>query len=222
MTQTMLQSTTRIRDSQDGIESVDPVLELCHDISQRLPSTFDVHTAAERYPIEYNNSMNTVLRQELMRFNKLLLYIKSSLNETRRAVLGQIAMIPELERIHSAMSIGKLPNDWAKRSYPSLKPLGSYINDFLARLAFFQKWLDDGEPIVFWLSGFYFTQSFLTGVLQNHSRKNHQQIDRLVMKFDVTAFESMESSCVEEQPEMGVYIHVSTWLCRCGFMLDMF
>lgn len=152
--------------------------------------------------------MNTVLRQELIRFNRLLVYIKSSLNETRRAVLGQIAMIPELERIHSAMSIGKLPNDWAKRSYPSLKPLGSYINDLLARLAFLQKWIDEGEPTVFWLSGFYFTQSFLTAVLQNHSRKNHQQIDRLVMRFDVTEYEIE----IEEKPEMGVYIHVSMLL----------
>jgi dynein heavy chain, axonemal len=204
LTQTQLLSTSRKAEAQEG-EIVDPVLELCLDISRRLPDLFDEEAAAEKYPVEYNNSMNTVLRQELIRFNRLLVYIKSSLNETRRAVLGQIAMIPELERIHSAMSIGKLPNDWAKRSYPSLKPLGSYINDLLARLTFLQRWLDEGEPTVFWLSGFYFTQSFLTAVLQNHSRKNHQQIDRLVMRFDVTKYEID----IEEKPEMGVYIHVS-------------
>lgn len=215
MTQTQLISTSHSGDSQKGSETADPVLHLCLEISQRLPASFDEHAAATKYPVEYENSMNTVLRQELIRFNKLLAYIKSSLNETRRAVLGQIAMIPELERTHSAMSIGKLPNDWAKRSYPSLKPLGSYINDFLARLAFFQKWLDEGEPIVFWLSGFYFTQSFLTGALQNHSRKNHQQIDRLVMKFDVTMFEPREANDVDEKPELGVYIHVSRMAACC-------
>jgi dynein heavy chain, axonemal len=204
LTQTQLLSTSRKTEVQEG-EIVDPVLELCLDISRRLPDLFDEDSAAEKYPVVYNNSMNTVLRQELIRFNRLLVYIKSSLNEMRRAVLGQIAMIPELERIHRAMSIGKLPNDWAKRSYPSRKPLGSYINDLLARLTFFQKWLDEGEPSVFWLSGFYFTQSFLTAVLQNHSRKNHQQIDRLVMRFDVTEYEID----IEEKPEIGVYIHVS-------------
>lgn len=204
MTQTQLVSSRKVEGQEE--EVVDPVLNLCLDISRRLPEPFDEDAAAEKYPVEYTNSMNTVLRQELIRFNRLLMYIKSSLNDTRRAILGQIAMIPELEMVHKAMLIGKLPAAWAKKSYPSLKPLGSYIADFLARLNFLQRWLDDGEPMIYWLSGFYFTQSFLTGVLQNHSRKNQLPIDHLHMKFDVTDFE-IEA---QERPEMGVYMRVRT------------
>lgn len=203
MTQTQLASSSRKVEGQEE-EIVDPVLNLCIDISRRLPELFDEDEAAEKYPVEYTNSMNTVLRQELIRFNRLLSFIRSSLDDTRRAILGQIAMIPEIEKVHKSMSLGKLPEAWAKKSYPSLKPLGSYINDFLARLAFLQRWMDDGEPTVYWLSGFYFTQSFLTGVLQNHSRKNQLQIDHLHMKFDVTGIE-MEA---QERPNMGVYIRV--------------
>lgn len=204
MTQTQLVSSSRLADGQE-VEAADPVLTLCLDISRRLPQPFDEEAAAEQYPVEYTNSMNTVLRQELIRFNRLLTFIKASLNDTRRAILGELAMVPELERIYKSMTIGKLPAAWALKSYPSLKPLGSYINDFLARLTFLQRWLDEGEPTVYWLSGFYFTQSFLTGVLQNHSRKNNLRIDHLQMKFDVTDIE-ME---VQERPEMGVYLRVS-------------
>lgn len=214
LTQTQLVSSSRKVDGQEE-EVVDPVLHLCHDISRRLPEPFDEEAAAEKYPVEYTNSMNTVLRQELIRFNRLLNFIKTSLNDTRRAILGQLAMVPELERIHKAMALGKLPAAWAQKSYPSLKPLGSYINDFLARLAFLQRWLDEGEPTVYWLSGFYFTQSFLTGVLQNHSRKNQLQIDHLHMKFDVTDWETE----AQEQPEMGVYLRVRKDLCILEYKL---
>jgi len=31
------------------------------------------------------------------------------------------------------------------------------------RLSFFRDWVDNGAPVTFWVSGFYFTQSFFTG-----------------------------------------------------------
>ena len=75
----------------------------------------------------------------------------------------------------------------------------------LDRLKFFQDWIDTKcAPNVFWVSGFYFTQSFLTGVLQNFARKYTIPIDHLGFEFEVLR----EESDMKTKPDDGAYVKV--------------
>ncbi|VVC42221.1 Dynein heavy chain, coiled coil stalk,P-loop containing nucleoside triphosphate hydrolase,Dynein heavy [Cinara cedri] len=165
------------------------IIELSSNIANNIPDLFDIISTVEKFPIKYEQSLNTVLHQELIRFNKLLAVIKTSLVEVQKAIKGIVVMSSDLEELNTSLVIGRIPGSWMNKSYPSLKPLGGYITDLLQRLKFLQDWLDNGIPEVFWLSGFYFTQSFLSGVLQNFSRKHKIPIDQLGFEFEVTIYE---------------------------------
>lgn len=103
--------------------------------------------------------------------------MKLTLKETVRALKGLVVMSPDLEGVSSAVFDNRVPALWEAKAYPSLKPLSSWVSDLLERLAFVQRWIDAGVPSVYWISGFFFPQAFLTGTLQNFARRHEFPID---------------------------------------------
>jgi len=74
----------------------------------------------------------------------------------------------------------------------------------LKRLKFCDSWVEDGAPASFWVSGFFFTQSFFTGSKQNYARKYVIAIDQIDMDFSVLDEAKVDTS---KPPEDGVYIY---------------
>ena len=150
--------------SSSGGKTQDEMLrDISEDILKRLPKNFDTEEASKKHPIMYEESMNTVLQQELLRFNKLLVVVRQTLINVGKAIKGEVPLSLELEDVCNSLFDNKVPEVWHKRAYPSLKPLASWVLDFLERLNFMQNWIDNGAPANFWISGFFFTQSFMTG-----------------------------------------------------------
>jgi len=185
-----------------GATAEEVVGEIAGDILARVPEPWSVEKVQQKYPTMYEESMNTVLVQELTRFNDLTVKIIGSLKDIKKAVKGLLLMSPELEAAFNQMFNGTTPALWIKYSYPSLKPLGAYVNDLVERLKFFANWVDTVIPVNFWFSGIYFQQAFTTGASQNYARKYKIPIDTL--SFD---FQYPTDQDPQDKPEDGVFTY---------------
>ncbi|CAL1541921.1 unnamed protein product [Lymnaea stagnalis] len=186
---TILDVQPRLSSGGSGKSNDEIADELAQNIKGKLMDKLDIEQAsAEMFQLDEKgrmNSLTTVLQQEVDRFNKLLKVIKNSLEQLQRAIKGFVVMSEELERVYNAFLNNQVPGLWANAAYPSLKPLGSWVKDLVLRCAFINNWIVHGQPKSYWLSGFFFPQGFLTGTLQNYSRKHNLPIDHLSFQFNM-------------------------------------
>jgi len=69
----------------------------------------------------YEDSSNTILTQELERYNKLLNRVKISLRDVQRALKGEVVMSTELETMGNSIVNGKVPGKQRGRERRRLK-----------------------------------------------------------------------------------------------------
>eukprot|EP01135_Chromosphaera_perkinsii_P002036 Nk52_evm83s215 gene=Nk52_evmTU83s215 len=212
--------TQEMATSESGQSPEALVGEIASAMLENLPDDFDIEKTSEKYPVRYEESMNTVLAQEMIRFNRLTSVVRTTLKNTLKATKGLVIMSAQLESVFNGIINARIPPVWAKASYPSLKPLGGYFDDLLKRLQFFQTWYDEGHPTVYWISGIFFTQSFLTGALQNYARKHKIAIDQLGFDFEVISEGNFDKPPAEGVYVQGLFLDGARWDKEKGFLAD--
>merc|ERR1712159_899884 len=81
------------------------------------------------------------------------------------------------------------------------------VQDLDQRLTFIRNWCDNGTPIGFWISCFFFPQAFLTGTMQNFARKYQEPIDTISFSFKYRDDLQRDGSDISERPQDGAFIH---------------
>jgi dynein heavy chain len=174
------------RTSSGGGKSREDIIgEISKNIEDQTPPHFDYDDVMEKYPTLYNESMNTVLAQEVIRYNKLLILMAKYLKDVQKALRGEVVMSEELDKMATSLFNNQVPDLFSGVGPLSLKPLSSWILDLNARIKFIGKWITESMPPAFWLSGFFFPQAFFTGARQNFARKHIVAIDELDMDFKI-------------------------------------
>merc|ERR1712100_281284 len=96
--------------------------------------------------------LKVVLLQEVQRYNKLLVFAHTTIQDLINAMLGISTVTPLLDTIIEAFLEFKVPAKWGF-AYPSLKPLAAWTRDLIARTDQLEGWWTAKMPTVYWLPG---------------------------------------------------------------------
>lgn len=113
-------------------------------------------------------------------------------------------MSPEIRGTLDAMYDARLPDKWCKISWMSTT-LGFWYTELLERDGQFRRWCYHGRPKVFWVTGFFNPQGFLTAMRQEVTRSHKGwALDSVICQNLVTRFAKED---IHDSPPEGVYIH---------------
>lgn len=191
--------------SGGGMSREEQIMEIAKNLEEKTPPLYDFDYVIEKYPTMYNESMNTVLAQEVIRYNRLIAVMQKMMREVQRALKGEVVMSEDLDKLANSIFNNQVPAAFSKVGFLSLKPLSSWITDLTDRIEFITKWINESMPPAYWLSGFFFPQAFFTGALQNYARKNVVAIDEL--DYDFKVYDEIEPTDVTEKPADGVFCY---------------
>jgi dynein heavy chain len=208
---TIVETMPKTRSSGLGLSREEVVDKLCEDLLAKMPPAFDGELMKEKLRKLPGGAMQPLtihLRQELDRLNVILELATRTLSSLRLAIAGTVALSGDLIQALDSLFDGRIPSLWLKKSWEAAS-LGSWFTGLLARHAQLEKWLLNGRPKAFWLTGFFNPQGFLTAMKQEVSRRHAADkwsLDDVVMTSEVL-HPPRDVEGLREEPREGVYIY---------------
>ncbi|XP_069744236.1 dynein axonemal heavy chain 8-like [Narcine bancroftii] len=181
------------------------VYKLADSLLTKLPPDYVAHEVKECLTkMGILNSMNIFLRQEIDRMQKVITMVRICLNDLKLAIDGTIIMSEHLIDALDNMYDARVPEGWKRISWAS-STLGFWFTEFLERNNQFSTWIFEGRPIVFWMTGFFNPQGFLTAMRQEVTRAHKGwALDSVTLHNEVTKLMKEE---IKVPPVEGVYIY---------------
>uniref|UniRef100_A0A7S0ST93 Dynein heavy chain n=1 Tax=Chromulina nebulosa TaxID=96789 RepID=A0A7S0ST93_9STRA len=220
--------------SNEGISREDYISNTASDIYNKIPLTsldigsYDI--IQTRTLLLKQNSMidktldnvitpcQVVLLQELERWNNLVRRMAISLQDLKRALIGEIGMSDELDSLGDSLYNGFVPSLWRKLAPDTQKPLSSWMNHYTLRYKQYDSWIKKGEPLIMWLSGLHIPESYLTALVQTTCRKKNWPLDKSTLYTMVTKYTNINSKSIPLL-ESGCYVH-GLYLEGAGWDID--
>ncbi|XP_045354026.1 dynein axonemal heavy chain 8 isoform X3 [Leopardus geoffroyi] len=199
------------------------VYRLSEDMLSKLPPDYIPHEVKARLiKMGHLNSMNIFLRQEIDRMQRVIAILRSSLSDLKLAIEGTIIMSENLRDALDNMYDARIPQIWKRVSWDS-STLGFWFTELLERNAQFSTWIFEGRPNVFWMTGFFNPQGFLTAMRQEVTRAHKGwALDSVTIHNEVLrqTKEEITSPPVEGVYIYGLYMDGAAWDRRNGKLTE--
>ncbi|GLD99919.1 hypothetical protein PINS_up008647 [Pythium insidiosum] len=217
----LLETQPKDQTSTKGETREDVVMRKSKELIAALPESFveDDCVATIRSRLGgVEVPLNIFLFQEIQRLQVVLSIVRHSLEETQRAILGEIALTATIRDTINAIFDGKVPRVWLYRAAGDeiswlASTLGLWFTGLTDRTLQLRQWLERGRPNSFWLAGFSNPQGFLTAMRQEvtrHHVNDRWALDDVVYHSEVTDYEKLEQ--IKQAPRDGILVH--------GLLLD--
>lgn len=136
--------------------------------------------------------------------NQLIAVILDSLQLLTLAFKGELTMTESMETLIDSIFLNRVPATWAKLAFPSIRPLGSWMDNLSHRLLQLNQWKEEPTsiPKITFLNRLFNPQSFLTAIKQLNSQRTGTELNKLYIQTDITKRMFTE---ITEPPREGAY-----------------